>query len=454
MADRPQTIKEWATSSTAEIAEPSENFKKLGFGITQPSVRFFNWVLNNIYQWISYFEDGIASEGGFNHTHKTARPRIQLPFSFREENKLSQIEVFKKETKTLSGVGNSNTGNANITGGREEEGSLTYVAGNSNAVSGAIYSGVYEYGMVNFSGKYYRKDYRDDGHIIRIRSNDFNLEAVDLNGLLFKRQGVSAGFYIPYLVFNIDGMITYFDISVINEDGTFPNFDNQEDYGFDELVEDNDIFLIGYNSRIGVATNQVVIWRIDNSNPGVDDWTDTGGPGGLFRGSVSGNLRPEFININMDTMDAVLVAKSYTERKRGFVGSSSGQATISDVAWNLESYQYDIENRKVKIEITPTQTNKSLFHTFKIRQGGVDMLSLNSSDAEFASGQWAWNVPSDPITETGTYEFVFQTGGADISVHAFTKVRSGLSLDTYDGVDYLHVSSGVSNNQQLFIRKI
>ena len=134
MADRPDTIKEWATSPTAEIEEPTENFKKQGFSIAQPSVRFFNWVLNNIYQWISYFDIGITREGGFNHRHTQARPRIQLPFTFREGNKLEQIEVYKRGTASVGGIGGENKGTADITKGAEGEGSLTYTSGDTAPV--------------------------------------------------------------------------------------------------------------------------------------------------------------------------------------------------------------------------------------------------------------------------------------------------------------------------------
>ena len=453
MADRPETIKEWATSPTAEIEEPTENFKKQGFGIAQPSVRFFNWILNNIYKWIDYFDQGINSEGGFNHAHQTSRNRIQLPFSFRRGNKLSQIEVFRKGTDSLSDVGNSNSGSSAITTGSEQAGSLTYVGGNTAAVTGASYNGVYVFGGSALDSRFYIKGLTSNGVSAIFTLSETNFVSGDLktSGGFFKNPTTSAGFFLTNISFSlVTGSLFRLTFLFFDADGDSVGTESPYgSYGFDDLIADNDIFLIGYNSRIGTITGKAIVWRIDSSNSRIN-WQAPRKPGGYLDFTQA---PPEFTNIDLSTVDAFLVAKSYSARKMGFAGSSAGTTTIAGAAWNLKSYSYDADTRKVKIEITPTQTNKALFHTFKIRQGGSDMLSLNSSDAEFASGIWSWSVPAVPITATGIYEFVFQTGGSNLAVNTYTKVTAGLSIETYNEVDYLHISSGVANNTQLFIRK-
>ena len=105
MADRPQTIKEWATNSDSIIHEPAESFKKKGFPVFEPPLDFFNWILNNIYKWIDYIESLVGSRGTLRYFHSSSVPRIQLPYDFKPENKLAQIEVLKKENTDVSGVG-------------------------------------------------------------------------------------------------------------------------------------------------------------------------------------------------------------------------------------------------------------------------------------------------------------------------------------------------------------
>ena len=124
----------------------------------------------------------------------------------------------------------------------------------------------------------------------------------------------------------------------------------------------------------------MVIWRIDISNPDFS-W------GNFSESYIRQTVQPEFKNIDISTVDSFLVAKSYTAIKEEQLGSSAGTATVSGAAWDLESYQYDLSDNKIKITLSPIQTNKSLFHTFKIRQGGSDMLSLNV---------WNKDLPNTP----------------------------------------------------------
>ena len=451
MADRPQTIKEWATSSTAEIAEPSESLKKQGFGIAQPPVRFFNWILNNIYQWISYFDDSTLTEGEINTSFLSSRPRIHLPFTFKEGNKLNQIEVFKKSTAdNIGGVsGSLLTGSSSISQGGLMPGSLTYVAGEFPEIRvppnpserTLAYNTTYRYNFSNSEGGVLV------GSFIQYTTGVlFAFVRDDRPGFIFHAtfsQRQSRGFSITRLNLNTaDGSIREI---VFND-----NLSDELSFILRQIVRDNIIYLIGAVSSESMNLGKCIVWQIDDSNPAIT-WSNQG-----IATIDTGSLFPLFTNENFSDLRFFRVVKSYTAKKEELIGSSAGETTISDVAWNLESYRYDRTNKKVKIKLTPTQTDKALFHTFKIRQAGSDMLSLNSSDAEFASGQWTWNVDTDPITETGLYEFVFQTTGAGFNAFIFIKIDSNISIETYDGVDYLNIGSGsgVNNNDEILVRKV
>ena len=451
MADRPDTIKEWATSPTAEIEEPTENFKKQGFGITQPSVRFFNWILNNIYKWINYFDDASLSQGEINTTFVSARPRIQLPFNFKEGNKLSQIEVFKKGTAdNVGGVsGSLLSGSGSISRGGLVEGSFTYVAGEFPEIQVTLTPAIqFEYGSAfspeaTFVGNLIKYS---PGVLLVVTGGGGTRIALGI--LILGRPRPAEGFRITNL--RLDSALGNIrELVFSNLQGRFVEItDSAEMLILGDLLRDNVIYLVGAVSQSSMNLGKCIIWQIDNSNPAIS-WTasgvstiDTGGIAPLFKNEEIGSLR--FFR----------VVKSYTAQKEEFLGSSAGTTTIAGAAWNLESYSYDADTRKVEVKLTPTQTNKALFHTFKIRQGGSDMLSLNSSDAEFASGIWSWSVPADPITETGIYEVVFQTTGAGFNAFVFIKLSSGLSVETYSGVDYLHISSGIANNDEILVRKV
>lgn len=52
----PALLPEWATDGAADIVEPTSGKKALGWKRKErPPGQYFNWLLNLIYQWISYF---------------------------------------------------------------------------------------------------------------------------------------------------------------------------------------------------------------------------------------------------------------------------------------------------------------------------------------------------------------------------------------------------------------
>ena len=611
MADRPQTIKEWATSPDSRIHEPTESLKKKGFPVFEPPLDFFNWVLNNIYKWIDYIEDLIGARGTLRFFHSSTTPRTQLPYELKPENKLSQIEVLKRENVLIGGVAaSSNSGSVDVEGGQVSEGGLTYVGGNTVERSynpSLSFSGKlsYEKGTIRFlknpdddflnrgttralfrgsSGDF---DSRDrlvielmkiritNGELVEgsfhaslgVNRNDDTWRRVLRNNQIFlivslnETKALASECVIWNLselndirddrveTINLIPKYKNLDLSLLNRDTDYyarvvksynvvsgvskGSIISSGDFSFTEP----DVEVAGdsysYNSEtldknaieVADTTNDYILSlspyselpvfnffvRADGSNSYIVTLS-------LFLGKETGrlylslfastlSLTPLAENFNRDLADALFnsnqvyfilspapfddangeciiwdLTKAY-KNNRQFNGDYdvlanvdpiykgvsvqeciedqtffrtvqgfSQSSEISGVDWNLKDYRY--EDGKVKIELTPTQTNKALFHTFKIRQGGSDMLSLNSSDAEFASGVWTWSVPADPITETGIYEFVFQTTGSGFPAIGFTKINTGLNIETYNGVNYLHISSGVSNNDEILVRKV
>lgn len=55
---KPTKTPEWADGGSAVIVEPSGAKKLLGWVIEKPPYQFFNWLFNNIYQWILWYNQG------------------------------------------------------------------------------------------------------------------------------------------------------------------------------------------------------------------------------------------------------------------------------------------------------------------------------------------------------------------------------------------------------------
>jgi hypothetical protein len=64
MATKPSTLPTWATTGGTTV-EPSAGEKAAGFAVaTKPPARWMNWLLNIIYQWCSYLNDGVFTISG------------------------------------------------------------------------------------------------------------------------------------------------------------------------------------------------------------------------------------------------------------------------------------------------------------------------------------------------------------------------------------------------------
>ena len=64
MATKPTTLPQWATTGT--VTEPSAGKKALGWIAEKPPFAYMNWLLNLIYQWCAYVNDGIFTSGSGN----------------------------------------------------------------------------------------------------------------------------------------------------------------------------------------------------------------------------------------------------------------------------------------------------------------------------------------------------------------------------------------------------
>lgn len=80
---RPTTLPRWATGDPGYVEEPSEGKKDTGYSAERPGYKVFNWLLNAIYTWLSYFDLAPATRrwrGRANHDPLLARA-LGLPFT-------------------------------------------------------------------------------------------------------------------------------------------------------------------------------------------------------------------------------------------------------------------------------------------------------------------------------------------------------------------------------------
>ena len=107
MATKP-TVKSFATADTASIRKPADGFLRRGFQLTQMPVNFFNWIFNNIYRWIQYFDENLGIQASFQHTYTSDAKthRVSLPFTLADDQNIAdQITVYKRSEGTIAGVG-------------------------------------------------------------------------------------------------------------------------------------------------------------------------------------------------------------------------------------------------------------------------------------------------------------------------------------------------------------
>ena len=107
----PARNESFADSSTAIIATEGAGLTALlrqGFGVTQPAVDQFNYIIRNLYQWTQYLETQAGAGSSFTYTHNSSRPIIEIPYFFnlsaeQQEELKNQIEVLLRTNVSLGG---------------------------------------------------------------------------------------------------------------------------------------------------------------------------------------------------------------------------------------------------------------------------------------------------------------------------------------------------------------
>lgn len=80
MADRPTKVPEWATDPGADVVEPPEAKKEIGWQQGEkPPAGFFNWLFAQLTQWIAWFAQEIEerTEGGISVPGGVESPSVQ-----------------------------------------------------------------------------------------------------------------------------------------------------------------------------------------------------------------------------------------------------------------------------------------------------------------------------------------------------------------------------------------
>lgn len=80
MADRPTNVPEWATDPGADVVEPPEGKKEIGWQQGEkPPAGFFNWLFAQLTRWIAWFAQEIKerTEGGISVPGGVESPFVQ-----------------------------------------------------------------------------------------------------------------------------------------------------------------------------------------------------------------------------------------------------------------------------------------------------------------------------------------------------------------------------------------
>lgn len=74
IGDKPADLPEWASGGSAQIEEPSEAKKDLGWVKEKPPFKWFNWFWNLVYQWVAFVQNYSA-----NHVHDGGVTDLSAP---------------------------------------------------------------------------------------------------------------------------------------------------------------------------------------------------------------------------------------------------------------------------------------------------------------------------------------------------------------------------------------
>ncbi len=501
MAEKPSSIKEWATSESALIQEPNDAQKRTGFGVEQPSVNVFNWVLNNVYRWIDYLDgdDDTSSSTGtssFTHEHKTARPRIQLPFSFSSlTSKLEQIEVFKRSESSVGGIGGTNyegTEGVTYTPPSQTPSSLSYTTksldlsgynlssesvsntylmssgfadGDGRGLNISLVASLQNAGSDVGYGSFFSDNFYAspaDGacvfflitvEAVRHRAahgvRTFNTPAFSTPSQISSADGGASEvfanvIYFGFLGIGIDGRLHYATITVDDDIGSSDSVRNQ--IIAEEFNGQNDIFLIMGNSASGISNGECIVWDVSQYSKILGG----GDPAYEDRTPVYKNLTP---SVNMTRYQ---IANSYTASGEDIPASidlDDPLALSGTPSYSLTSLSYT--GTTLSLSMTGTPLAATTFHSLRIQRNNVDVFSGLFSEATFATGTYSFTTATNPLAATGNYKFIFSTAGSGVAAFVWTQLETGLAVENYGetNVDFLNISTGVDNDQVILVRK-
>lgn len=455
---KPTGLKEWASNDNAIIKAPVESYQRAGFPVGQPPADFLNFVFNNLYGWVDYIDSqGSLGTGGMVHQHKTARPRIQLPFTLPAQDKSSSIEVWKRSEVSVGGVGTTEFVGAGRIEGGQSGGNFAYTGGETDLYSYTADNGVVRRGRFTFTGGLMRGPLGSDNAGVfpsAVAAGGSGSEVV-----LLRNQISSQG--LDDVVLEDDHYPPPQEPKVLFSDGTIQNLilrgddfpNNRSSVVKDIFRDEAGIYLAAANSEADFTAGRCIIWDLKTaySSASLDE----------DHGKLEfDDITPVYKEVEVTTgLIYFRLIKSYSGSVEPAGSRTTSFSWTNAPSFGFSSYAYNPTDKTVKIILTGsvTATSFALFRIWVTYQD-TEYFSASATDAVFDSSEksFTWeNVQNDPLQPPyGAVNFSFRAAGAGLPAFSFTKLNSGFSIEAYGGEDYLYVESGVSNDDLLFIRRV
>ena len=465
---RPTNTPEWASAGTAQVSEPSLSFKQSGFTEDQPSNDHLNWAIQNLYQWYSFFDQNIGGGGGITLSFNADRPRIQLPFEIDTDidPPINAIDVFKRGESRVGGISDRFFSASGAVTGPSEEGS-------SSATTYGTDSRLMTYHNRGGPRRIYCRGGPYPSQLIsRYQGgwrlyNPSRLDSYSFPQWTFPGIQSYANFHPSqsiwqdntfrmsivtrtYLTINSNLQISGGEI-IASTGGSISLVPS--DFSAQISTVLNNTWLIAAATQSDISAGRCVVWSfsgfvVDPEVPG--DWDRNAE-------LPSGGIAPVYSNAAVASLRNWYFVSSFSQTPSAATGSARASALPAlsgSPGYGMASYAYDPAANTVTVVMSGTVTGSS-FHTFKIKSGTQDLTTLLSANAVFTAGTktFVWsNIATDPISSAGTYTFEFAGTGTGLPAYSFTRLTSGLAIETYGGARYLHISSGAATGDVLFIR--
>lgn len=457
---KPTEIREWATSRTALKTEPGDGQKRTGFTIEQPSVNVLNWVLNNIYRWIDFFNEGGTGTGGgggyLYHEHNTSRIRVEIPFTLPASNKLAALEVLQRMNVSVGGVSSTAYSGTGAVTAASEGTADSFSFTSSFDLSPAV-SWVQSYESIDF--KDYRLNLGSSGPAIQQRINNNFTNVVTANSPTGQDKYVNLLNLSVISIFLSNGHLN--GLAFVDDEDVGPYQGNTEMQGLFRMIGGNSsatgLYMIVYSSS---DRNNYFIYNIRQG-----DFTQsmrrTGERTYNMRSGSTTSIPVESSGNVSRALNRVQFAGAYSVGGgSGGSGSQLSAAVALDntAPFGLAAYQYNPTAKTIVVTLSGT-SSATAFHTLVIRQNNQDVTSLLASAAAYNTGDktFTWSsISTDPLSAGGSYLFVFQTAGGGLAAYNFVAITTGLSVETYSNKNYLTIGAGanVSNGTPLLIRRV